>query len=112
MVKNQHLLAALVVLGAVNLLAFFGVISGERDSAREVKGLTRELTAFRDEQKQRAEEFNRETGELRRDLEEARSTITQLRGDVDQAHALLAKTRKALQAVEEGKLDKPAGGKD
>jgi chromosome segregation ATPase len=111
MVKNQHLLAGLMILGVVNLLAFFGVMSGERDSAREVKGLAGQLTALRDEEKRRAEELGREAGELRRDLDEARSTIAQLRGDVDKAQALLAKTRKALEAVEE-KLEKPAAAKE
>jgi uncharacterized membrane protein len=94
MVKNQHLLAALVVLGVVNLLAFFGLMSGERASARE-------LAAAREEQKRAADAAAKETSALHQRLEEARAAIVQLHGELEQVRSQLAKTRRALETVEE-----------
>jgi TolA-binding protein len=114
-VKNQHLLGGLVVLGAINVLAFFGLMSGERDSTRTIRGLQQELNATHEDQRQTAERVGRETEELRRGLEEANSTIEQLRGDVGKLQTQLGRTRRALDAIEE-RLDKPVsrdgGGKE
>jgi uncharacterized membrane protein len=113
-VKNQHLLGGLVVLGAVNVLAFFGLMSGERDSARTIRALEQELNGVREESKQGAERLGREVDELRRGLDEANATAEQLRGDVGKLQGQLTRTRRALEAVEE-RLDKPAsreGGKE
>jgi uncharacterized coiled-coil DUF342 family protein len=114
MLKNQHLLAGLVVLGAVNVLAFFGLISGERDSARTIQSLRQELTVTRDEQEKGAERLGREADRLRQELDGAHATIAELRGDVGKLQNQLTRTRRALDAVEE-RLDKPApreGGKE
>jgi hypothetical protein len=100
MVKNRHLLAGLVVLGAVNLFAFFGLISGERDSARSVKGLEREVDAAREEQRRVAESFGRQAEGLQHDLDQARAVIVELRDDVARLQSELARTRKEL-------LDRP-----
>jgi septal ring factor EnvC (AmiA/AmiB activator) len=117
MVKNRHLLGGLVVLGAINVLAYLGLISGERDSARALKAVERDLAAARDEQRHGAESQARQTEELKRGLEEAHSLIGQLRSDVEKVETRLLRTRRALEAVEE-RLDKPApapqpgGGKE
>jgi chromosome segregation ATPase len=105
-VKNQHLLLGLVALGVVNVLAFFGMMSGERDSARAVRGLEGQLNGAREEQRQATERFGRENEELKGQLQEAYSTISQLQGDVGRLQNQLSRTRRALEAVEE-RLDKP-----
>ncbi len=107
MLKNQHLLAALVALGAVNVIAFCSLISGERESARGLKSLGHELNAAREEHRQAAEGLLQQTGELRRRLDESQSAVEQLRGEVQEVRGQLARTRKALEAVEE-RLEKPA----
>jgi predicted RNase H-like nuclease (RuvC/YqgF family) len=94
MIKNQHLLAGLVVLGAINVLAFLGVISGESASARAIKELTAELAVARDQQRQVAETLGRENRDLRRDFDE-------LKNDVESLRERLSRTRKALEAIEE-----------
>jgi peptidoglycan hydrolase CwlO-like protein len=114
-VKNQHLLGGLVVLGAVNVLAFIGMMSGERDSARTIRGLEYQLNGAREEQKQVAERLSRETEELKGQLQEAYSTINQLQVDIGKLQNQLNRTRRALDAIEE-RLEKPAtkegGGKE
>jgi chromosome segregation ATPase len=107
MVKNQHLLGGLVVLGGINALAFLGVISGERGSAQAIKGLEGDLAAARAEQKQSAELLGRDNREMRRELEEATAVIGQLKDDVANLRERLSKTRKALEALEE-RVDKQA----
>jgi septal ring factor EnvC (AmiA/AmiB activator) len=107
MIKNQHLLAGLVVLGAINVIAILGLISGENASARAIRELTGELAKARDEQTQAAETLGRETRDLRRDYDDAVAVIAQLKNDVDSLRDRLSRTRKALEAVEE-RLDKPA----
>jgi TolA-binding protein len=111
-VKNQHLLGGLVVLGAVNVLAFFGMVSGERDSARAIRSVEYQ---FREEQKQIAERLSSETEDLKDQLQKAYSTINQLQGDVGKLQNQLSRTRRALDAIEE-RLEKPAtkegGGKE
>jgi primosomal protein N'' len=107
MVKNQHLLGGLVVLGAINLLAFFGLISGESASARAIQELKGELAKARDEQRQAVENLGRENHDLRRNYNDAESVITDLKNEVETLRDRLSRTRKALEAVEE-RLDKPA----
>jgi septal ring factor EnvC (AmiA/AmiB activator) len=120
MIKNQHLLGSLVVLGAINVLAFFGLISGERDSARALKGLERDLAASRAEQGRAAENLGHELAKVREEqqrltgnLEDAQSVIAQLRGDMDKARTRLLRNREELDALEK-RLDKiaPATQKD
>jgi hypothetical protein len=104
MIKNQHLLGGLVVLGAINVLAFLGLISGESASARAIRELTSELGNAREENRQTAETLGRENTDLRHNYD---AVITQLREDVESLRERLSRTRKALEAVEE-RLDKPA----
>jgi primosomal protein N'' len=106
MVKNQHLLGGLVVLGVINVVAFIGLLSGERDSVHAVKSLEHDLATIRDEERQRTDKHARETDELRQKLEEANALIGQLRTDIEKVETRLARTRRALEAVEE-RLDKP-----
>jgi septal ring factor EnvC (AmiA/AmiB activator) len=109
MIKNQHLLGGLVVLGVINVLAFLGLVSGENASARAIKELTSELAKARDEQRQTAETLGRENRDLRRDLDDAVADIKQLKNDVESLRERLSRTRKALEAVEEReqRLNKP-----
>jgi TolA-binding protein len=107
MVKNQHLLTGLLVLGAVNLVAFFALVFGERDSARGLKSVEREVIGLRDDQHSSAEAAGARAEVLGRQLEEARSTIGELQESVDKLKKQLAKTRDALDAIKE-RLDKAA----
>jgi septal ring factor EnvC (AmiA/AmiB activator) len=107
MVKNQHLLIGLVAIGAINVLAILGLLSGERESTRSIKGLERDLATAREEQRQSAEKFGRATDELHRDLEETQSAIGQLRNEMERVQERLVKTRRALDAMEE-RLEKQA----
>lgn len=100
MAKNQHLLAGLVVLGVVNFLTFLALLFAERDSTRGLSRLERELTAARDEHRRAAEVTQLQ-------LKETGTTIEQLREEVDRLQALLAMTRKSLEAAKE-RLDKLA----
>jgi chromosome segregation ATPase len=115
MIKNQHLLGGLVVLGTVNLLAVFGLISGESSSARAIKGLEHDFAKARDEDKKGLDALLEDNRELRRGLEQSAGTISQLREELDGFQARLSRTRKALEAAEE-RLDKiaprPAEGKE
>jgi TolA-binding protein len=101
MVKNQHLLVGLVVLGAVNLVAFLSLLFGERESARLLKGLERDVAASRDDQRRIVESVGLETAGLRKDVEQVQSIVVQLRGEIDRMQGQLDKTRKALEAMTE-----------
>jgi septal ring factor EnvC (AmiA/AmiB activator) len=107
MVKNQHLLGGLVALGAINVVAFLGLISAERASAVAYKSLERDFAAARDERRQETEKLTRQADDLRQKLEDANSLIGQLRTDMEKVESRLVRTRRALEAVEE-RLDKPA----
>jgi outer membrane protein TolC len=101
MLKNRHLLGALVLLGAINGLAFIGLMSGERDSARALKDVQREIVAARDEHAQTLEALGKENQELRSGLTEARASIVQMREEMDTVRDRLNRTRKALAVIEE-----------
>jgi TolA-binding protein len=107
MIKNQHLLAGLVVLGALNLLAFFSLIFRESDSARSLKAVEREVGALRNDQHADAEAGAARTEQLRQQLDEARGTIADLQETVEKLKTQLARTRETLDAVKE-RLDKGA----
>jgi septal ring factor EnvC (AmiA/AmiB activator) len=114
-VKNQHLLGGLVVVGAINVLAFMGVISAERDRARFVYSLEQQLNGAREEQRKSVEHFGQETEDLRHQLDEARGVINTLHEEVGKVQSQLARTRRTLEAIEE-RLEKSGtkegGGKE
>ena len=107
MVKNRHLLASLVVLGVLNLLAFFALLFGERDSARAARMLERQLAADREEARQSADSLRQQAEELRQRLDTAQSSLEQLRDEVATVRSLAAKMRRAVDAIEE-RLNKGA----
>ncbi len=108
MVKNRHLLAAIVALGAVNLLAFVSLIFSERASARGLRALERDAAADREELRRLVDALQIEAGERHRQVEELRAGVEQVRDELVKVRALAAETRKALEAVEE-RLNKSAG---
>jgi chromosome segregation ATPase len=122
MVKNQYLLGALVVLGAVNLLTFFGLISSESSNARALKSLEQDVAKARDEQHQAAatlantiatvrDEQERAAVDLKRAVDEVRAGNGQLQDDVDKVRTRLIRAREELQALEK-RVDKFAPARD
>ncbi len=107
MLKNQHLLGGLVVLGAINVLAFFGLISGERDSARAVNGLQHELSDSHENNKRSIESLTRQNEDLQRNLEQARTAIDKLQESLDSIRERQARMRDRLAIIEE-RLEKLA----
>jgi chromosome segregation ATPase len=101
MLKNQHLLAGLVVLGVVNVLALLGLMSGERESTRALNGVEQELVTAREEHKKGLERLGRQNEELQRGLDEARSTIGQLREEADTTRDRMARLRKQVAELDE-----------
>src|SRR2546421_10907499 len=109
-IKNQHLLAGLVVLGVLQLWAL-GCL--ERASSGVESRLEKEITRTREDQQKATEVLARETVELKHQLEEtrseARSLVEQTQSELRNTRKLLDQTRMDLEKMKAAARDSTGG---
>ena len=103
-IKNQYLLAALVVLGVLQLWALACL---ERASSRVESRLKEEITSSRSD-------HQKATDVLLKDLNDTRSRVEQIQSELRNAQNLLNQTRAELENVKKAAAtkDAAAGGEE
>jgi hypothetical protein len=95
-IKNQHLLAGLVVLGVLQLWAL-GCL--ERASSGVESRLEKEITRTREDQQKATEVLARETVELKHQLNETHNLAVRTQSELQSTQDLLKQTRMELDKV-------------